>query len=66
MYEASQQFPNNWKMFPNKDQSTRRIVLQEQHHNKSFCMNLNELQISQFINKITAGDATGSHRTCVS
>lgn len=66
MYETSQQFPNNWKMFPNKDQSTRRILWREQHQNQSFCVHLNELQTSQFINKITAGDATGSHRTRVS
>lgn len=66
MHETSQQFPNNCKMFPNKDQSTRRILLQEQQHNQSFCMHLNELQISQFINKITTGYITGRHRIHVS
>lgn len=58
MHRTSQQFPYNWKMFPNKDQSTRRIFLREKHHNRSFLMHLDELQMSQFINKIS-WDAPG-------
>lgn len=65
MHKTSQQFPNNWKMFPNKDQITR-ILLGEHHPKQSFCMHLKELQISQFINKTTAWDACGRHRTHVS
>lgn len=44
MHKTSQQFPNNWKMFPNKDQITR-ILLGEQHLNQSFCMHLEELSL---------------------